>query len=254
MVDRRAETIRWNVAGAAFVDAIEFERLASDSATQAAAVDLYAGDLLEESTTTGSSPNASACARSICKRSTTSSPRIVPRATTWRRLDTRAGFWPSNLGVKTWSAKPWRSIMRRRFVRCASGVRQFAKRLRAEMGIEPMPETLALREAILRGEALIGSVDAGVSVRADGRQLRVLPFIGRERERAAMRARWDAAAGGAGGVVLVSGKPASARRGWSASSHSKPKRRAPACTAGARRRRNLRRTKVSSKRCARRCR
>ncbi len=201
------ETIRWNVAGAAFVDAIEFERLASDAATQAAAVDLYAGDLLED----------------------VYDDWIVTERERLRTLylqalhDLVAAHRSARTNVaalgyarRFLAAEPWREDMVRQAMAIhyalgdSSGAlteyELFAKRLRAEMGIEPMPETLALREAILRGEALIGSVDAAASVHAGGRQLQVLPFVGREPERAAMRARWDAAAGGAGGVVLVSGE------------------------------------------------
>ena len=42
------DTVRWNVDGGAYVDVLKFERLAAEPATQPAAIDLYAGDLLEE--------------------------------------------------------------------------------------------------------------------------------------------------------------------------------------------------------------
>ena len=83
----------WNLPDG-ICDGIETERLASDAATQAAR-SIYAGDLLEESTTTGSSPNASACPRSMC-----TSPR--PRRRDRSRTTTSgcrmlaADSWPPN--------------------------------------------------------------------------------------------------------------------------------------------------------------
>src|SRR5665213_4276009 len=43
-----AETVGWNEHSGAFVDVIAFEQLAGDAATHAEAVELYAGDLLED--------------------------------------------------------------------------------------------------------------------------------------------------------------------------------------------------------------
>ena len=59
------ETIRWNEASGAWIDVVEFERLAADESTYAEAVDLYGGDLLEDSYDDGSSSSASVCVRSI---------------------------------------------------------------------------------------------------------------------------------------------------------------------------------------------
>ena len=43
-----AETVRWNERANAFVDVVEFERLSVSAETQGQAIDLYAGDLLED--------------------------------------------------------------------------------------------------------------------------------------------------------------------------------------------------------------
>ena len=202
-----SETIRWNLAGPAFVDALEFERLAAETAMRATAVDLYAGDLLEDVYDDWIVPERERL-RAIYLQA------LYDLVATNR--STRNNVAALGYARRFLATEPWREDMVRQAMAIhyalgdSSGARaeyhEFAERLRAEMGIEPMPETVALREAILRGDALIGSVDAGASLRADSRQLRVLPFIGRERERAAMRVRWDAAAGGDGGVVLVSGE------------------------------------------------
>ncbi len=204
-----SETIRWNVAGAAFVDAIEFERLASDAATQAAAVDLYAGDLLEDVY-----EDWIVTDRERLRTHYLQALHDLVAANRSARNNVAALGYARRFLI----TEPWREDVVRQAMAIhyalgdSSGAlteyELFAKRLRAEMGIDPMPETLALREAILRGEALLGGVSE-LRERADligRRSVTVLPFIGRERERAAMRARWDAAAGGAGGVMLVSGE------------------------------------------------
>ena len=86
---------------------------------------------------------------------------------------------------------------------------RFAARLRKEMEIDPMAETVALRDAIVRGEPVIGSFDTSLDQRTDfagGRVVRALPFTGRDVERARIEAQWDRAARGFGSVVVVSGE------------------------------------------------
>ena len=207
-----AKTVRWNADNDTFVDAIEFEHLASAASTQAAAIELYAGDLLE-----GYYDD---------------SDWIVTERERLRALylKTLREVIAANSSVRNYSAalayarrflatEPWHEDMLRQAmtIHYASGdssgalaeYERFATLLREEMRISPMPETLALREAIVRGEALIGSVGAAVRVRidrADRQTVRALPFIGRERERAALQTHWDRAAAGFGGVVLVAGE------------------------------------------------
>ncbi len=144
------------------MDAIEFERLASDAATQAAAVDLYAGDLLEDVY-----DDWIVTERERLRTLYLQTLHDLVAANRSARNNVAAlGY-----ACRFLATEPWREDMVRQAMAIhyalgdSSGARaeydRFAKVLRAEMGIEPMPETLALREAILHGEALIGSVDAG---------------------------------------------------------------------------------------------
>ena len=205
-----AETIRWNTARGAFVDAIEFERLASDPATQASAVDLYAGDLLEDVYEDWIVAERERL-RALYLQALHD---LVAANRSARNHPVALRYARRFLAIEPWREDMVRQVMAIHYaLGDSSGALgeydRFADRLREEMGTAAMPETLAVRDAIDRGEALIGSVDATVSAgtdHADRKAVRALPFFGRESERAALQAHWDRAARGFGGVVLVSGE------------------------------------------------
>ena len=73
--------------------------------------------------------------------------------------------------------------------------RELAKRLRAELGVDPAPATRALL-ARLRRPAAVGSIPTGAAA----------PIFGRATELAALTAAWTAARDGRGRVVLVTGE------------------------------------------------
>ncbi len=85
---------------------------------------------------------------------------------------------------------------------------RFVRRLRDELGVDPMPETVALYEAIARNARLPG-VRSAVAPEEGGARPDVrfaLPFVGRGPERAMLAGRWSAATGGRGGLLLISGE------------------------------------------------
>ena len=82
---------------------------------------------------------------------------------------------------------------------------RFAAALLAEMRVEPMPETRALRDAIVANDA-IATQGAGTRL-ALPRDHQPLPFAGRRAELDDLRAAWRRAAGGRGNVVFLSGEP-----------------------------------------------
>ena len=88
---------------------------------------------------------------------------------------------------------------------------QFARRLREELGVEPMPETAALREAVIREARLPGGVGFDESSPVPGTSAHkverlVLPFVGRETELEQLRGWWSRAARGKGGLVMLGGE------------------------------------------------
>ena len=117
---------------------------------------------------------------------------------------------------------PWREDVVRRIIsmRYESGdaagalseYAGFAKRLRTEMGAEPMPETSAVAERIRRGEALAlkGEASAPKDEATERTTLAsesaVLPFIGRRDEMERLLQAWNRAAGGRGTCAFVGGE------------------------------------------------
>ena len=120
---------------------------------------------------------------------------------------------------KILEADPWREDIVRRIValRYESGdaagaiseYRTFESRLREEMGVDPMPETVALAERVVRGD--IAGEDDGDAMaapvpRGDERR-RLLPFAGREREIERLSEAWSRAKMQRGGIVFIGGEP-----------------------------------------------
>ena len=84
---------------------------------------------------------------------------------------------------------------------------QFARRLRQELAVEPMPETMALYESIVRNARLATetpTIPVADAARATTRI--ALPFVGRDAEMEQLRAAWSHAAHHGGGMVLVGGE------------------------------------------------
>jgi len=86
---------------------------------------------------------------------------------------------------------------------------QFSSLLATELGIEPMPETLFLHQAILNNASLPGSTK--MEAATPSQPTRSLPpssfpLVGREAEVGQLSRLWRQAAQGAGSLVLVSGE------------------------------------------------
>jgi DNA-binding SARP family transcriptional activator len=204
-----SETVRWNTEAEAFVDVIAFERLAANAGTQPEALELYGGDLLEEIYDDWV----------VGERERMRTRYLTIASECLERHRGRREFAPAIACAKRILATdPWREDTLRALlaVRYESGdgagalaeYEKFAKRLRDELAIAPMPETSAVRQAILRNDALPGSLDLPLRVaeRDAPRAISILPFVGRRREFANLHAVWGRAARGAGAFVLVAGE------------------------------------------------
>jgi DNA-binding SARP family transcriptional activator len=80
---------------------------------------------------------------------------------------------------------------------------RFRRRLREELATDPMPETVALREAILRGQSPTLESIASVTTQSARSGF---AFVGRDAELQTLRERWAESAHGHGSVVLISGE------------------------------------------------
>jgi DNA-binding SARP family transcriptional activator len=204
-----SETIRWNDEADAFIDVIAFERLARHSATQAQAIELYAGDLLEDVYDDWV----------VAERERLRTRYLAILTESLDRHRSRREFGEAIACAKrVLATDPWREDTLRSLVavRYESGdtagalaeYEQFAKRLRDDLGVAPMPETAAVRQSILRSEAVPGSLDVRPAAPSDParRAVSLLPFVGRRRELASLHAIWSRSAHGAGALVLLSGE------------------------------------------------
>jgi tetratricopeptide (TPR) repeat protein len=113
------------------------------------------------------------------------------------------------------SDDPWREDIVRQLmsIRYEAGDRagslatfdRFSQMLRGEMEAEPMPETIALRDAVLRGARLATS-DAHRSALVPASADPALPYVGRDAAMQNAYAAWHAAADGRAAVLFVSGE------------------------------------------------
>jgi DNA-binding SARP family transcriptional activator/energy-coupling factor transporter ATP-binding protein EcfA2 len=205
-----AETVRWNDAAGAFVDVFEFERLAAISETEPQAVALYAGDLLEnvyEDWVVAERERL----RGIYLGALDD---LIGRYRAERNYAEAIACAKRILTDDAWREDTLRVLMALRYemgdtAGALAEYERFAKRLRDELAVTPMPETVAVRQSILRQEAVPGAVrpSSGAPVAEIRRgAAAILPFVGRTEELAILYGAWSRAARGAAGFVVIAGE------------------------------------------------
>jgi predicted ATPase/DNA-binding SARP family transcriptional activator len=197
------DTLRWNDEAATWFDVDAFEAGVTDDARSAEAVELYAGDLLPGIFDDWIFPIRERLRRLYLD----GLDRLLVRARSARELPLAATY-----AARILAHDPWRedAIRQAAAIRFESGDRagalrilaDFTQRLHDEMGVEPMPETLAARESLLRSVPIVVSEPSGVSNAAQ----RGFPFVGRSAELAALTSAWKRAARQRGQLLLVGGE------------------------------------------------
>ncbi len=203
-----AETVCWNHKAGAFIDTVAFERLGADPETQSQAIELYRGDLLEDVYDDWVVRER----ERFRARYLAMLGESLDRHRAMRDFGSAIACAKRLLAADPWREDALRSLMT---VRYESGdtagalaeYEGFAKRLRSELTIAPMLETTALRDAILRNEALGDTHAPPLPAQPTAaRSAPILPFVGRTRELERLHAMWSRAARGAGALVVVRGE------------------------------------------------
>jgi predicted ATPase/DNA-binding SARP family transcriptional activator len=201
------KTVGWNAAAAATIDLSDFERLAADDATLESAVALYRApflDGIEDDWFEAERERLQALAEGALLK-------LIGRyeATQPERA---LAFAQQLLRIDPWREDAIRSMMalRHRTGDRAGALREyreFAVRLRAELDVDPMPETTAAYDAIAHATALLPARPANPVEAPDVRtnlRVRAGPIVGRElaiqEARALLEASVVATLAGTGGV------------------------------------------------------
>ncbi len=203
------KTIRWHPDAPAWVDVTVFRSWADDDATLVDAVNLYTGDLLQE-----------VYADWLLHERERDRERYLRALSRLTDLHILSRDYPQalNYAQRLTSSDPLRETSIRQLMRLlyATGDRagalatyqDFAVRLRRELGVEPMEQTLALFHDIRVNRARAAdfvSDDARSVARTRPSPNTDIPFVGRAAELAGLRALWDRVGAGRGHVVLIGG-------------------------------------------------
>lgn len=200
------ETISWNPSAAAAVDVEAFERAIAENRDDDAVAE-YTGELLPTLYADWTMMQRERLRNDFHDTLV----RTMQRDRSMRRFDLA-----SAAARRLLNDDPWREDIVRQFIaiRYESGDRagalaefeRFAARLRSEMHTDPMPETIAIREAVVRGARLSTSEPArsqrpGEVVPPSG-----LPLVGRGAAMETALARWHVVADGRAGILFVAGE------------------------------------------------
>jgi len=207
-IDGDAKHVRWH--GEAAVDVAEFEALSADEHGRAAAVELYGGDLLASCEDEEWLVAERERLRAI--QLANLSALIVARRID-RDLAGAVDYARRLLALEPAREDALRHVMALRTqlgdrAGALASYEAFVRRVADELGVEPMPETRELADAIRRGDALdpfdMPARDAEPALRGRGDSL---PFVGRDAELTRLRAAWRAAMRGRTLTATISGEP-----------------------------------------------
>ncbi|MBV8490514.1 MAG: AAA family ATPase [Candidatus Eremiobacteraeota bacterium] len=204
-IDITASTVRWQTGEPAWSDVGAFEAAASDEATYPEAVELYRGEFLDgyyEDWVLLERERLQARFLEVCYDAALGARRD-------RNFDAAVRYADRMLVTDEWREDALRLAMTARYeAGDRSGAlacfERFVARLRAEMHVEPMPETTALRAVILANAPLPGQHETLPD--NFGSAPATTPFVGRIEERKSLESAWLRAARGRGTTMFVGGE------------------------------------------------
>ncbi|HEY1655697.1 MAG TPA: AAA family ATPase [Candidatus Tumulicola sp.] len=190
-----------------WLDVDEFDRLIRDPERTEEAIALYRGDLLASLYDEWIIPERERRRNAFLG----ALANLVSRARRQRHF--RSGITRAR---QILAMDPWREDIVRQLIalRSESGDRAgalaeyegFAQRLKAELHVEPMPETVTLKEAIAAGTSLEADPPFETVETVFSSRPPILPFVGRHAEMGRLLEAWSRAARGRGTCVFVGGE------------------------------------------------
>jgi len=206
-----AHTVGWNPDSDFWLDVAEFERLAAAPDQLEAAAACYTGDLLETIYDDWVFFERERLLNQFHDLLT----RLTFHHRAQRDFPKAIGFARQLLHRDPFREDALRQLISIRYeagdrAGAIQEFKTFERKLRDEMGVPPMPETLSLHELVTRDERLpaLHTPTASEPDLEAGRGFRdaSLPFVGRELEMGRVSAWWSRAARGRGGLSLVGGE------------------------------------------------
>jgi len=206
-IEATSTHLAWNDAVHAWIDTRAFEDAVADPRSRAGGIELYRRDLL--------SGSFDECLLADRERLRTLYVDACFAEALALRRDSRprdaVAYADRILAIDDWREDALRLAMMLRYESgdrssALSQFERFAKRLMVEMSVAPMPETLALRDAILASAALAPSFETHPGEEASTPPVSSMPFVGRADELATLDAAWRHAARGRGTLLFVSGE------------------------------------------------
>ncbi|HWT05595.1 MAG TPA: AAA family ATPase, partial [Xanthomonadales bacterium] len=204
-----ARTVAWNPATPFSFDVAEFVAASSSDETREAAVALYGGDLLEE---------IFADDWLIPERERLRNMQfanlgaLVPRFRIARNHARALQYAELMLAMDPWREDALRHVMslRDELGNRAGALAEFDRFtavLSEQLGVEPMPETIALYETIRDQSGVFTDLgqDPEPDARAAARRTE-FSFVGRDDELQALRSAWVRATRGSGSALLIGGE------------------------------------------------
>ena len=197
-------SIAWNASVRFDLDVAEFERLRAEQATLEQAVALYAGDFLNEI----DEDWVAAERERLRQLYLADLGSLIVAKRSRRAFAAAAQYAQQLLAADPWHEDALRQLMAVRYdsgdsAGALAAFDGFSRHLRAEMNVDPMPETLVLRDAVARGVAIPSAL--GESEFASKRTPDPSPFVGRSEELERLRNQWLRAARGNGSLAFVRG-------------------------------------------------
>jgi DNA-binding SARP family transcriptional activator len=196
-----AKTLAWNRDAGSVVDVLEFERAIAENRLEAA-VERYAGDLLgatfDEAILQERERLRTAYLDAI--------ERLASQACAQRNFAVAVRYAEQLLAADEWREDAVRAVMSARYQDgdrsgALAAYDRFARALHQELRVQPMAETTALRDAILKGVVIAEEVAPAPRARDTS-----VPFVGRTSELRALQNAWARVARGRGSTAFLAGE------------------------------------------------